>query len=86
LLKVRTLAGLTAARKEGRASSRPPTLKHQERQEIVRLVRRGRKAAANAACPSGVHPATAPPTSLGVVRSLLLHATGSRVTQRQALT
>jgi DNA invertase Pin-like site-specific DNA recombinase len=58
MLKERTLAGLAAARKEGRVGGRPPKLKPQQRQEIVRLVRRGRKTAADAARLFGVHPAT----------------------------
>jgi DNA invertase Pin-like site-specific DNA recombinase len=58
MLKERTLAGLAAARKEGRVGGRPPKLKPQQRQEIVRLVRRGRKTAADVARLFGVHPAT----------------------------
>jgi DNA invertase Pin-like site-specific DNA recombinase len=58
MLKERTHAGLEAARKEGRIGGRPPKLKLQQRQEIVRLVRRGRKTAADAARLFGVHPAT----------------------------
>src|SRR6266849_8863402 len=45
MLKERTKAGLDAARKEGR----PPKLKPQQRQEIVKLVTRGKKTAADAA-------------------------------------
>jgi DNA invertase Pin-like site-specific DNA recombinase len=58
MLKERTHAGLAAARKEGRIGGRPLKLKPQQRQEIVRLVRRGRKTAADAARLFGVHPAT----------------------------
>jgi DNA invertase Pin-like site-specific DNA recombinase len=58
MLKERTHAGLEAARKEGRVGGRPPKLKPQQRQEIVRLVSRGRKTAADAARLFGVHPAT----------------------------
>ena len=54
MLKERTKAGLDAARKEGR----PPKLKPQQRQEIVKLVKRGKKTAADAARLFGVHPAT----------------------------
>ena len=58
MLKRRTLAGIAAARKEGRVGGRPPKLKPHQRQEIVRLVKRGRKTAADAARLFGVHPAT----------------------------
>lgn len=58
MLKERTHAGLEAARKEGRIGGRPPKLKPQQRREIVSLVRRGRKTAADAARLFGVHPAT----------------------------
>ena len=58
MLKERTLAGIEAARKEGRVGGRPPKLKPQQRLEIVRLVKRGRKTAADAARLFGVHPAT----------------------------
>ena len=57
MLKERTKAGLDAARKEGRIGGRPPKLKPQQRQEIVKLVKRG-KTAADAARLFGVHPAT----------------------------
>ncbi|MHB8391470.1 MAG: recombinase family protein [Acidobacteriaceae bacterium] len=42
MLKERTHAGLDAARKEGRVGGRPPKLKPQQRQEIVKLVKRGK--------------------------------------------
>ncbi len=58
MLKERTKAGLDAARKEGRIGGRPPKLKPQQQQEIVKLVKRGKKTAADAACLFGVHPAT----------------------------
>jgi len=58
MLKERTQAGLAAARKEGRVGGRPQKLKPQQRQEIIRLVKRGRKTAADAARLFGVHPAT----------------------------
>ena len=55
MLKERTKAGLDAARKEGRIGGRPPKLKPQE---IVTLVKQGKKTAAAAARLFGVHPAT----------------------------
>src|SRR5580658_5316474 len=58
MLKERTLAGIAAARRQGRIGGRPPKLKPQQRQEIIRLVKRGRKSAADAARLFGVHPAT----------------------------
>jgi DNA invertase Pin-like site-specific DNA recombinase len=58
MLKQRTKAGLDAARKEGRIGGRRPKLKPQQQQEIVRLVRMGKKTAADAARLFGVHPAT----------------------------
>ena len=58
MLRERTQAGLAAARKEGRIGGRPQKLRPQKRQEIVRLVRKGRKTAADAARLFDVHPAT----------------------------
>lgn len=58
MLKERTKAGLDAARKEGRIGGRPPKLKPQQRQEIVKLVTKGKKTAAEAARLFSVHPAT----------------------------
>lgn len=58
MLKERTKAGLDAARKDGRIGGRPPKLKPQQRLEIVRLVTKGKKTAADAARLFGVHPAT----------------------------
>jgi DNA invertase Pin-like site-specific DNA recombinase len=58
MLKERTHAGLDAARKEGRIGGRPPKLKAQQRLEIVKLVTKGKKTAADAARLFGVHPAT----------------------------
>ena len=45
MLKERTKAGLDAARKEGRIGGRPPKLKPQQQQEIVKLVKTGKKTA-----------------------------------------
>lgn len=58
MLKERTLVGLATARKEGRIGGRPPKLKTHQRQEIIRLVTKGKKTAAEAARLFGVHPAT----------------------------
>lgn len=58
MLKERTKAGLDAARKEGRIGGRPPKLRPEQRQEIKKLVRSGKKTAADAARLFGVHPAT----------------------------
>jgi DNA invertase Pin-like site-specific DNA recombinase len=58
MLKQRTKAGLDAAREEGRIGGRRPKLKPQQQQEMVRLVKRGKKTAADAARLFGVHPAT----------------------------
>jgi DNA invertase Pin-like site-specific DNA recombinase len=57
-LKERALAGIVAARKQGRVGGRPPKLKPQQQHEIIRLVKRGRKSTADAARLLGVHPAT----------------------------
>ena len=58
MLKERTKAGLDAARKEGRIGGRPPKLKPHQQQEIVTLVKQGKKTAADAARLFAVHPAT----------------------------
>jgi transposase-like protein len=56
--------GYTTARqsytgdRRGSGIGRPPKLKPQQRQEIVKLVKRGKKTAADAARLFGVHPAT----------------------------
>jgi DNA invertase Pin-like site-specific DNA recombinase len=58
MLKERTTIGLMAARKEGRIGGRRPKLKPQQKKEIVRLVTKEQKTAADAARLFGVHPAT----------------------------
>src|SRR5229473_2998297 len=58
MLRERTKIGLETARREGRIGGRPPKLSHQQQTEIVRMVSRGRKTAADAARLFGVHPAT----------------------------
>ena len=51
MLKERTKAGLDAARKEGRIGGRPPKLKPHQQQEIVTLVKQGKKTAADGGAP-----------------------------------
>jgi DNA invertase Pin-like site-specific DNA recombinase len=58
MIRERTRAGLEAAREEGRIGGRRPKLQPNQRAEIVRLVRSGRKTAAAAARLFGVHRAT----------------------------
>ena len=58
MLKERTKAGLEAARKEGRIGGRRPRLSPQQQLEIVRLVKKGRKTAVDAARLFDVHRAT----------------------------
>ncbi len=58
MLRERTRAGLEAARRDGRIGGRRPKLTPQQQAEIVRMVSRGSKTAADAARLFGVHPAT----------------------------
>jgi DNA invertase Pin-like site-specific DNA recombinase len=58
MLRERTRIGLESARREGRVGGRPPKLTRQQEAEIVRMISRGRKTAADAARLFGVHPAT----------------------------
>jgi DNA invertase Pin-like site-specific DNA recombinase len=58
MLRERTKIGLETARREGRIGGRPPKLTRQQQTEIVRMISRGRKTAADAARLFGVHPAT----------------------------
>jgi DNA invertase Pin-like site-specific DNA recombinase len=58
MLREHTRIGLETARREGRIAGRPPKLNHQQQTEIVRMISRGRKTAADAARVFGVHPAT----------------------------
>ena len=51
MLKDRTLAGLDAARKEGRIGCRPPKLKPQQQQEIIKLVAKGKKDCSRGSAP-----------------------------------
>jgi len=58
MLRERTRAGLEAARKEGRIGGRRPKLLPQQRAEVVKMVTKGKKTAADAARLFNVHPAT----------------------------
>jgi len=58
MLKERTKIGLDTARKDGRIGGRKPKLKPRQQQEILQLVRKGKKTAADAARLFGVHRAT----------------------------
>lgn len=58
MLRERTRIGLETARREGRIGGRPPKLTSQQRAEIIRMISRGSKTAADAARLFGVHPAT----------------------------
>jgi DNA invertase Pin-like site-specific DNA recombinase len=49
MLRERTKIGLETARREGRVGRRPPTQNYQQQTEIVRMISRGRKPAADAA-------------------------------------
>jgi DNA invertase Pin-like site-specific DNA recombinase len=58
MLKERTCSGLDAARKEGRIGGRRHKLKANQQQEIVQLIRSGKKTAADVARLFNVHPST----------------------------
>ena len=58
MLRERTRIGLDAARKQGRVGGRPPKLATHQQKEIVRLVKSGKKTAAEAARLFKVHPST----------------------------
>jgi len=58
MLRERTKAGLDAARREGRIGGRRAKLTTTQQKEIIRLVTKGRKTAADAARLFEVHPAT----------------------------
>jgi DNA invertase Pin-like site-specific DNA recombinase len=58
MLRERTKAGLEAARRDGRIGGRPPKLTPQQQAEILRMVSKGNKTAADAARLFAVHPAT----------------------------
>ena len=58
MLRERTKAGLDSARREGRIGGRRPKLSSEQQAEIVRMVSKGRKTAADAARLFKIHPAT----------------------------
>ena len=66
MLRERTKAGLESARRQGRIGGRRPKLRSQQQAEIIKMVSRGRRTAADAARLFDVHPAT--------VSRLLAHA------------
>jgi DNA invertase Pin-like site-specific DNA recombinase len=58
MLRERTRAGLESARQDGRIGGRRPKLSDRQQVEIVRMVRKGEKTAADAARLFKIHPAT----------------------------
>lgn len=58
MLRERTKAGLEAARENGRIGGRRPKLSPQQQAEIIRMVSRGEKTAADSARLFKIHPAT----------------------------
>jgi DNA invertase Pin-like site-specific DNA recombinase len=58
MVRERTKAGLESARKQGRIGGRRPKLRPQQQAEIIQMVSRGNKTAADAARLFGVHPST----------------------------
>jgi DNA invertase Pin-like site-specific DNA recombinase len=58
MLRERTRAGLIAARGEGRTGGRRPKLSEKQQAEILRMVRKGERSAADAARLFRIHPAT----------------------------
>jgi len=75
MLRERTKAGLEAARRDGRIGGRRPKLTPQQQAEILRMVSKGNKTAADAARLFAVHPATV---------SRLLSQARARATLRHA--
>jgi DNA invertase Pin-like site-specific DNA recombinase len=57
MLRERTRAGLESARQNGRIGGRRPKLSRQQQAEIIRMVSRGEKTAADAARLFKIHPA-----------------------------
>jgi DNA invertase Pin-like site-specific DNA recombinase len=58
MLRERTKAGIATARSEGRVGGRKPKLTAQQQSEIVKMIWRGERTAADAARLFRVHPAT----------------------------
>jgi len=58
MLRERTQRGLDVARKNGRVGGRRPKLKTHQQEEIINLVKSGKKTAADAAKLFNVHPST----------------------------
>lgn len=58
MLRERTKAGLESARQNGRIGGRRPKLTPQQRAEVIRMVSKGEKTAAEAARLFKIHPAT----------------------------
>ena len=58
MIRERTRAGLAAARSEGRRGGRPPKLLENQRSEVIRMVRSGKKTPAEAARLFGVNRST----------------------------
>jgi DNA invertase Pin-like site-specific DNA recombinase len=58
MLRERTQRGVDAARNNGRVGGRRPKLKTHQQQEIINLVKSGKKTAADAARLFNVHPST----------------------------
>jgi len=58
MLRERTRSGLDAARKQGRVGGRPPKLTTHQQEAIVKMVKSGRKTAAEVAKLFKVHPST----------------------------
>jgi DNA invertase Pin-like site-specific DNA recombinase len=58
MLRERTNAGLESPRRQGRIGGLRPKLKPQQQAEIIKMVSRGRRTAADAARLFEVHPAT----------------------------
>jgi DNA invertase Pin-like site-specific DNA recombinase len=58
MLRERTKVGLESARRQGRIGGRRPKLRPQQQAEIIKMVSRGRRTAADAARLFDMHPAT----------------------------
>jgi DNA invertase Pin-like site-specific DNA recombinase len=58
MLRERTRAGLEIARRDGRVGGRHPKLSERQQAEILRMIHRGEKTAAEAARLFKIHPAT----------------------------